>query len=516
MNENPLTVDEILNLDDERDEVDKNKIAEIDDTESLTQHTVITSPWSRLGIIGVPLGIGFLIFYSLFNNIINGQSSANNSSQNEQTQSAQSTPEPNNQSGDVYAQLALSKQQEQLDKIYQQKDKTAQLAQQKPIPELKPVAQQQKPVQVSSSPTTPKTYSSSSKNYSSPSRNYSSPFKNYSPPQRNLFAAQKLTSITAPDIDPTAELNRLRSMGSFGQITYANANAEIANDINSVASTDISVKDPQTNDEVILDENTVEADTVETSNGIEKIRPRWSSAKSLTKNYLPEENQIIQGRKTQYLTVGQFANGVLVTPLLKEPSTTRESKNSTADDGKRYVAKLTQDLKDNNAEIAIPSGTLLAIELVSVDGGNYAQAQVRSIIKDNTEYPIKAGAISVLGDGGNPLIARKFQDKGGEIAQYDLTVGLVSALGKVGEIINQPDTSEEIEDEFEGRIRRRSSGNRRNLGGALLEGAFGKLSSIVGDRASRSTEEILARSNVWYIPQGTKVTFLVNRTLELP
>ncbi|MDB9370676.1 TrbI/VirB10 family protein [Nodularia spumigena CS-586/05] len=214
--------------------------------------------------------------------------------------------------------------------------------------------------------------------------------------------------------------------------------------------------------------------------------------------------------------VGEFASGELVTPLVKEQWLER---NQESEDGKRYVAKLTEDLKDKEGNVAIASGSLMALEILSVDGASYAQVQVTSIIRDNTEYPISAGAITVQGEGGRPLIAQQYKDKGGEIAQYDLTVGLVSGLGKVGEIINQPDIQDEIEDELlDGTIRRRTRVNnsRRNISGAILEGAFGSLSDIIGRRAETSTQEILARPNVWYIPRDTKVTFQVNRTLELP
>ncbi|HYX14998.1 MAG TPA: TrbI/VirB10 family protein, partial [Nostoc sp.] len=174
------------------------------------------------------------------------------------------------------------------------------------------------------------------------------------------------------------------------------------------------------------------------------------------------------------------------------------------------------DLRDNYGQVAIPKGTLLAVELASVDGGSYAVASVRGIIKDNTEYPISAGAISVTGVGGRPLIARRFQDRGGEIARSDLFGGAVSALGKVGEIMNQPDSEEEILDESTGRIRTRSSGNQRNLTGALMSGFFGQVSQNLSQRNQRATKEITSRPNSWFIPQGTKVTFNVNRSLELP
>ncbi|MBD2254740.1 TrbI/VirB10 family protein [Nostoc parmelioides] len=514
MNHNPLTVDEIINLDDEQEKLD-DKLPPIDEKQNLTEHNLITSPWSRIGIIGVPLGIGFLVFYFLFNNIINGKQTANNADQNEQN-STQATGQSNNSDGDVYAQLALAKQQEQLEKLNQNKEKTPAPVQNSSTQELKPVAKQTQGVQVSSAPPQPRIYSSPSTTYSPQSRtNSSSPrtYSTYSVPQSNLVAA----STPAPD--PIAEIERLRSIGSFGQVVYGSNGGNDDNQIITTAKADIDTQTnvntgqplSQTDDEQALSTN---EETVEDT-GIEKIRSRWSSVKSNTKNYLPEESQIIQGRKAQYLVVGQMASGVLVTPLIKEQSDRNPNGNATPDDPRRYVAKLTGELKDNHGQIAIPDGSLLAIELVSVDGANHANAQVRSIILNNTEYSIKPGAITVLGDNSQPLIARKFHDRGGDIARGDLTVGVVSALSKVGEVINQPESEEEIEDEFTGRIRRRSSGNRRNLTGALLEGAFGSMSSILGERARSSTEEIQSRPNIWYIPASTRVTFLVNRTLEM-
>lgn len=508
MSHNPLTVDEIINLDEE--DLD-DKLPPIDETPDLTEHNLITSPWSRIGIIGVPLAIGFIVFYFLFNNIINGKPSANNPNQTEEKSTQETALVANKSDGDVYAQLALAKQQEQIEKLNQNKEKTPSPSVNSPT-ELKPVAKQTQELQVSSAPPPPRTYSPPT-TYSPPPRTYLPP-TTYSPPPRTYSPPRNAAST----LDPIAELERLRSIGSFGRVAYANtttANTPITSSDSDTQTNVTPGQPPSQTDEPPL---STTGQTVEDT-GIEKIRPRWSSSvKSnvVAKNYLSEESQIIQGRKAQYLVVGQMASGVLVTPLIKEQSDSRNgSRNATTDDGRRYVARLTGDLKDNNGQIAVPNGSLLAIELVSVDGANHAIAQVRSIILNNTEYQIKPGAIAVLGHNTQPLIAQKYHDRGGEIARSDLTVGVVSALGKIGEVINQPDTSEEIEDEFTGRIRSRSSGNRRNLTGALLEGAFGSLSTIIGERARSSTEEIQSRPNIWYIPKDTRVTFLVNRTLEM-
>ncbi|YAF99139.1 MAG: TrbI/VirB10 family protein (plasmid) [Nodularia sp. CChRGM 3473] len=510
--ESSLIVDEILNIDElnesfvEQEDEAQDEIQDVDEAELLTKHNVITSPWSRIGIIGVPLGIGFLIFYFLFNNIINGNSQATNQSTKptETEATEQSTSESND--GDVYAQLALARQSEQLEKIYQQK-------QEAPSPEL-PETSEVKPETVphqSPTPPPPAPPPPAPRNYSPPPAPPPTPL----PPRATLD--RELTQ--APD--PISELNRLRKMGSFGNIAYA------ANENESfLASQPILTRiESEENELPITSPHQITPNPL-SREGIEKIEPRWQAEKRnrqaevndfkiASVNFLPQEAQIINERRSRYLVVGEFASGTLITPLVKEQS----RNNQQNEDGKRYVARLTEDLRDNYGNVAIARGSLMALEILRVDGANYAEAQVTSIIKDNTEYPISAGAITVQGEGGRPLIAQQFQDKGGEIARYDLTVGLFSGLGKVGEIINQPDIEDDIEDELlDGRIRRRRRVNnsRRNITGAVLEGAFGSLSEIIGRRAETSTQEILARPNVWYIPRNTKVTFLVNRTLELP
>ncbi|MBW4558054.1 MAG: TrbI/VirB10 family protein [Trichormus sp. ATA11-4-KO1] len=518
--ESSSLVDEILNIDEldesfvEQEDKAQDEIQDVDEAELLTKHNVITSPWSRLGIIGVPLGIGFLIFYFLFNNIINGNSQATNQSTKptETEATEQSTSESND--GDVYAQLALARQSEQLEKIYQQK-------QEAPSPEL-PETSKVKPETVpNQSLTPPPPAPPPPAPPPPPPRNYSPPPPPPTPTPPRVTLERELTQ--APD--PISELNRLRKMGSFGNIAYA------ANENESLPASQpilTRIESEENEPELPITSPHQITPNALSREGIEKIEPRWqvekqsrqakmNDLKIASVNFLPQEAQIINERRSRYLVVGEFASGTLITPLVKEQST--DTNNQQNEDGKHYVARLTEDLKDNYGNVAIARGSLMALEMLSVDGASYAQVQVTSIIKDNTEYPISAGAITVQGDGGKPLIAQQHKDKGGEIARYDLTVGLVSGLEKIGEIINQPDIEDDIEDELlDGRIRRRRRVNnsRRNIGGAVLEGAFGSLSEIIGRRAETSTQEILARPNVWYIPKDTKLTFLVNRTLELP
>ncbi|MBE9052755.1 hypothetical protein IQ243_20470 [Nostocales cyanobacterium LEGE 11386] len=506
------TVDTILQIDEDSNSSINSEFArEVEDedpAENLTKPTFVTSPWSKLGVVALVFGIGFSIVFLVFSGILNSNSQA----ENEEAPSKipeETLAKLEKNDGDIFAQAALGQQESELKKIN----------------EKQPVIQEANTAQTPQVTVPPSSPAPTPVNSVQPeARVNSSPVRPLPPPptptpQSNFSITRDSNAITT---DPIAELNRLRRVGSFGSIAYtANENESLF-----ASQRTLTRIEEEENELPITSPHQITPNAL-SREGIEKIEPRWqvekrsrqaevNDFKIASVNFLPQEAQIINERRSRYLVVGEFASGTLITPLVKEQSNRNNQQN---EDGKRYVARLTEDLKDNYGNVAIARGSLMALEILRVDGANYAEAQVTSIIKDNTEYPISAGAITVQGEGGRPLIAQQFQDKGGEIARYDLTVGLFSGLGKVGEIINQPDIEDDIEDELlDGRIRRRRRVNnsRRNITGAVLEGAFGSLSEIIGRRAETSTQEILARPNVWYIPRNTKVTFLVNRTLELP
>ncbi|AUB44237.1 Cell division protein DedD (plasmid) [Nostoc flagelliforme CCNUN1] len=526
-NNYPLTVDEILRLDDDiqdtnsqslasKEQLDENLNAE-SEIEPVTKHTVITSPWSRLGMVGIPLSGGFLVFFLLLNSIINGGNQAQKAKPNITTeQTAQETFLSND--GDVYAQLALSKQASELDKIDSQKNKTQIKKIESTALPKQEVAVSRRSIAVASSPLPPPR--TISRDYSPPApsaRAYREQPRNYSVARPQSITTAKAKALQA--IDPISELNRLRSLGSFGKIDYTSSAIDLASNEfpeSNTSSETQTAKFSQTPSRDLeatpILENTVESPTSK----IEKIRPRWSNKQEPTDLKVADNDSVLSqmNQKKRYLVVGQFASGVLLTPLVKESSTSlRESQPNPS----RYLAKLTQDLHDNYGQVVITKGTLLAVSVDSVDGASYAKAQVTSIIKDNTEYPISNGAISILGEGANPLVVRPFKDKGGELASQDLTVGLVNGVSKIGEILNQSDSSSSTVNSATGTFSSSvTSNSQRNIGGAFLEGAFGSLGKIIGRRAETSTQEIAARTSIWYVPKGTKITFMVNRTLELP
>jgi Bacterial conjugation TrbI-like protein len=512
-----LTIDQILRFSEDTNDGQRREKPNREDSEEfplITRHTVSTSPWSRLGIIAIPFGLGFLAIFYFLNGIFNpGKSPEAITAKADKTSPALEKVEQKD--GDVYAKLALNKQEDELNKINQSKEE---------------VFIKNKPVSVAASPSTPttrpvaQTQSPNPRRYYVPSKTnqtISSPPRNQTLPRiSNPF--RTVTPKTETPTDVIAEFNRLRSLGSYGKIAYTptSNNQQISTEATSFQTPNTTRIQLQPPNSAYTTQQTRPNFSNSTPTEIEKIRPRWSANSKSDKqiadgNYLPQENQILQQRKTRYLVVGEFANGVLVTSVIKQQSENRFQQQQNPDDTKRYVARLTADLHDNYGNVAIHKGTLLAVEPLQVNGGSYVSVQVTSIIKDNTEYPISSGAISVLGEGGKPLLAKQFQDKKG--GGSDLTVGLVSGLGQVGAILNQSDSTSSVVNSATGTFSSSTTSNsQRNIGGAFLQGAFGKLSDTITRRAEASNQQITARPDVWYIPQGTKITFLVNRSLELP
>lgn len=57
------TLEDLLHIDDASSKTNGNKAPELESLLVPTKHTFVTSPWSRLAIIAVPFGVGFLAIF---------------------------------------------------------------------------------------------------------------------------------------------------------------------------------------------------------------------------------------------------------------------------------------------------------------------------------------------------------------------------------------------------------------------------------------------------------------------
>ena len=501
-----------------------------------TKHDFVTSPWSRLGIIGGAFGTGFIVVFIILSGMMNGSKTA-------QKPLIAPTPSPTTinpekKDGDVYAKLALAKQQEELEALNGKKEeKTKEEPSTKSTVETKKTPIQQPPRVVAQAETPPpprrRIYQVSAEptDYRPRPRQVASqpipPMRPIAPARSNtdaVLAKLALNQTQAVALDPIAEIERLRSLGSVGRIQYMVVKTK--EPVSTVKETATQEGVETTNNDTAQTSRrrnrrsvNTEVTNANTPKEVEELRPRWQSTNSndgTSQNvygFLPEETQILQETKPQYLVAGSFASATLVTPLIL-PQSSNNNRLGEQTNTVRFIAQLDEPLYSNTGEIALRAGTRVTIAMVAVDSASRVNAEVTAIIKDETEYPVSSGTISVLGRAGSPLMARPYDNKGPEIARYDATLGAIAGIAKVGEIINKP--SEQLTQVLPlGGTITSSSNNKRNIGAAFIEGAFGKLNDTVGKRTERATNEIMSRPNTWYVPKDTKITIKVDRSLKL-
>lgn len=398
-----------------------------------------------------------------------------------------------------------------------------------------------------SSPSTPKRKTSTSTIASAPRRSsLSERPQTVPPPPPDTFKEQE-----QPDSDPLEDIARLRSLGGLGRVKYnqkINDSVVVSNQLGMGGTSPETIESRnrrgygQTSEQDFLEEENSEVfENDDSGNEIEELTPKWepvniankfeesdeqevlsrndrfSQAISRTRNYrasnieyLPEESLILeegqfseQKESEQYLTTGLTVDARLTTPLIIAEG--RQNKNL------RFTAQILEPIKSNTGEIAIPANTQVVIAIKEVDSGGGMNAEVVAFIKNGTEYLVKPGTISVLAKNGNPLMARRYR-KGSRFGD-DVFQGAIAGAAKVGEVINERD--ETVEDLPLGGTRTRRSGSRRDIPGALLEGAFGSISTSVSNRNQRRAERREGRPNIWRIKKGKQITLRVNRSIKL-
>ncbi|MDX2241526.1 MAG: hypothetical protein NW224_12650 [Leptolyngbyaceae cyanobacterium bins.302] len=189
----------------------------------------------------------------------------------------------------------------------------------------------------------------------------------------------------------------------------------------------------------------------------------------------------------------------------------------------RFTVELTEDVIATDGRIALPKGTLLITEVNRVEQftGHVDQSAVAIVYKDwggNTrQQQVPANSLLVRGAQNEPLIAQAFEDGAGIVAGQDLLVGGLNALGKVGELLNQPD--EESFSSFDAPFSNGQAFSRKrrspNILGAALEGFFGVTADRLRKRADTITEQQYSRPKLMVVQQGQSVSVVFNTFFEI-
>jgi Bacterial conjugation TrbI-like protein len=303
--------------------------------------------------------------------------------------------------------------------------------------------------------------------------------------------------------DPMEEWVKISRLGSYGSTEIA-SKTDVPPNRNTI---DTAIKEQQTpiTPRATL-VSSVSNPVVETANNSE-LEPLHA-----------EEAAIIENQEIQQLTVGISGDAQLVTPLIWGKNPTNNISNNSANKNKleKFIVQLSKPLTTKDNLVILPKAAQIIVQVTDIQKSGFVQMEATQVVIDGKEYILPAGAISIRGNSGQPLMASKWGDKGGEIATRDVETFAVSSLAKVGKVLNQPKEEQISTNSGLSSINSFSSirRSRSNILGAVLEGGFEPLTQQILQRNQQALQEIQQRQEVWYVKAGTNVQVFVNQSFQ--
>jgi hypothetical protein len=220
-----------------------------------------------------------------------------------------------------------------------------------------------------------------------------------------------------------------------------------------------------------------------------------------------EEARILEGADRQHsLTIGTRAEGELITPAV-----------ITGNNADRFTIKLTEPLMDNQGQIAFPEGTELVVQVDSASETGQvhlsAIAATWSIDGQQQELMLPPGAIQVRGEGGEPLVAEHFDDRGDEIAGMDAGQFLLGAAGRAAQLYTR--SGSQIQTRGSSTVITEENPDPNILAG-LVEGGTDAVLESIQERNQRAIERMEELPNIRFIDAGTEVEIFVNQSMFMP
>lgn len=188
----------------------------------------------------------------------------------------------------------------------------------------------------------------------------------------------------------------------------------------------------------------------------------------------------------------------------------------------RFTLQLSQDLTTPSGSIVLPQGTTLIAQATAVNPNNQLiQASAIALVYPDAlgrpqQQVLPPGALVIQGEAGQPLVAQRLNDVGPDLLAQDLLVGSLSALGQLGQVLNQPSEAFSSTATGTGTSTTVTRTTRApNLLGGLLEGFGTAVSGRIERRSEANTQALIEANTIAILPQGTPVTVLVNSFFQV-
>lgn len=209
------------------------------------------------------------------------------------------------------------------------------------------------------------------------------------------------------------------------------------------------------------------------------------------------------------LQIGRTLLGELVTSLWANPS---------EPSSELFVVKLTTPLTSTDGTMLFPVGTQVIFETSAIASNGVVEASAIALVDGHQEYRLPSGVLSIQGENGQPLIARQRSASSEGVANRDARAFGMGALARVGDVLSQPDISEQFSSSggFSSTQYSRSQrrGGWQSITGAALSGGFSALSQRLEERERLALEQLSQQSPLWMVKAGTTVTLFINGTFE--
>jgi hypothetical protein len=469
-----------------------------------TQPTFYGNPFAKFGAVGLVMLVFFGAAATVLNSIMSGKPRIAPTIANREESKPKVEIADNSQAtetGKLKAELALSTQAEKIKSVeHSQKPKT-QIVRRNNQPQNKRISPTVVPREI---PRNRVTYVPRQ----IPQRvSYNPPRVAYTP--RLQPVVNKVNPPSLPkqeEVNPIEEWREISSLGSYGNVQIA-SNSKSDSLPNNTLTSAVDEQQTPTIPRATLVSFTSNPNQIVTTNNDSELEPLHD-----------EEALIIGNQEIQQLTVGSSSSGKLVTPLIWANNRVNnvDRKSNSKQQSDKFIIQLSQSLTTKEGLIILPKGSQIIVQVKDIQKSGFIELEATIAVIDGNEYALPEGAIAIRGKSGQPLIASKWGDKGGEIASRDAETFAVGSLAKVGKVLNQPKEEQTSSNSgFSGTssfssIRR----NRSNILGAVLEGGFEPLTQQILQRNQQALQEIRQRENVWYVKAGTNVQVFVNQTFQ--
>jgi Bacterial conjugation TrbI-like protein len=232
--------------------------------------------------------------------------------------------------------------------------------------------------------------------------------------------------------------------------------------------------------------------------------------------------QLDQQMRFREVALGTFTKARVIMPMIWDEGSNNSTGGTASAQENRFAVELVEDMKATNGTVALPAGTVLVIRTSAVGRGNnlVSASAIAIVYRDRSgqirQQTLPPDSLQIRGQDNRPLIAQKLNDVGPDIARQDLLTGLLSSLGRVGTIINQPRTQSSTTTSG-GNFNQSviTSSAEPQIWAAALEGFFNPIAERLSRRSDQMMQELLQRPNVQFVPEGTEVSVVVNSFLRV-